>query len=119
MTYRKHRMVIHVVYESEGKEIVFKSGVISQYNNLRVAPHGNLVFERKSFFNPDDTASSLVKEILGSESCTVHVRKEEGLLKTVCLYTALVFVDDIGNQQAVKGYSTDFLHYFKDCRYFT
>ena len=119
MTYRKYRMVIHVIQEPVGKEIVFDSEVISQYNNLRVAPHGNLVFERKSFFNPYDTASSLVKEILGSESCTVHVRKEEGLLKTVCIYTALVFVDGIGNQKAVKGYSTDFLHYFKDCRFIT
>lgn len=111
-------MTIHVIQESEGKEIVFNPDIICQYENLRVAPHGNLVIEGKSF-NPDHVASSLIKEILGSKICTVHVRKEEGLLKTVCLYTALVIVDKIENMKAVKGYSTDFLHYFDDCRYIT
>jgi len=117
--YRKYRMVIHVVHESEGKEIVFNPDAVTQFENVRVAPHGNLVIEQKKNFHPDKTASELVSKVLCLKKCTAHFRKEEGLLKTVCLYTALVFVDEIKNSQAIKGYSTDFLHYFQDCRYIT
>ena len=117
--YRKYRMVIHVVNESEGKEIVFNPDAVIQFGNVRVAPHGNLVIEQKRNFEPDKLASELVSKVLGLKNCTAHFRKEEGLLKTVCLYTALVFVEDTIDQQAVKGYSADFLHYFKDCRYIT
>jgi len=114
--FRKYRMVMHVIFNSN--EMIFKHDhtAISDCS-LWVSPHGNLVTETLDYKEPEKSAEYIVANLLNSKAATAYVY-EELHMKTVCIFSAVVFVDSIENNDCIKDYSAESFDCFGSLRLF-
>ena len=108
--FRKYRMVMHVIFNS--KEVLFKSEHPAFTDrSVWVSPHGNLDTETLDYKEAEKSAESIIAMLLNSNVATVYIY-EELHMKTVCIFSTVVFVDTIQNNDCIKEFSTESFDYF-------
>ena len=108
--FRKYRMVMHVIFNSE--EVLFKPDHSAFTDrSVWVSPHGNLVTETLDNKEPEKSAETIVAKLLNSNVAAAYIY-EELHMKTICIFSTVVFVDAIENDDCIKNSSTESFDYF-------